>query len=534
MTQPPCEQTTAWHHLENIFDARGRSFDLRQAFHDHPERTQMLSIAAPLVFGDLSKHLWDGDIRDALLALAAERGVTARRDAMLHGEVINTTEHRTVRHAALRTPAGSPFDDEAAGKARAEAAAFLDFAEAIRAEGKITDVVNIGIGGSDLGPQMAVAALNSHVTPKIRFHFVANVDAHDMDTTLRGLNAAQTLFLVSSKTFGTRETLVNAQLAMDWARAQGVTDLAAHFVGVTANPEGARRHGMGVVFEFWDWVGGRYSMWSAIGLSIAIALGKEGFQAMLDGAHQMDLHFAQAEPAQNLPLMLGLVDVWYRNFHGFGSRSIAPYHHGLRRLPAYLQQLEMESNGKWVDREGRAMSVGTSPVLWGEPGTNGQHSYFQMLHQGTDRIPVEFIVVAQADHPHHDSHRTLLSNALAQSRALMIGRTLEEVLAEAGPAPSPEVVAVSKQRVFRGNRPSTTLLIDRLDPKTLGALIALHEHRVFTTGAIWGINSFDQWGVELGKTLALDVEARLTNPKLDRSDLDASTRALLQRLEALG
>jgi len=533
MSLPPCDQTLAWHHLQGWFDTRGRDFDLRQAFHDHPQRSAQLAIEAPMVFGDLSKHLWDEEIRDALLALAADRGVTERRDAMLRGDPINSTEHRSVRHTALRTPAGAPSDDAAAALARAEAAAFLAFAEQVRAEGKITDVVNIGIGGSDLGPQMAVAALHPHVTPTIRFHFVANVDAHDLDTTLDGLDAARTLFLVSSKTFGTRETLVNAQLAMDWARAQGVTDLRSHFVGVTANPEAARTHGMGTVFQFWDWVGGRYSMWSAIGLSIAIALGRDGFQAMLDGAHAMDLHFAQAAPANNLPMLLGLIDVWYRNFHGFDSRSIAPYHHGLRRLPAYLQQLEMESNGKWVDREGRPMAVGTAPVLWGEPGTNGQHSYFQMLHQGTDRIPVEFIVVARPDHAHADSHRTLLANALAQSRALMIGRSLEEVLAEAGPSPSAEMVAVSKQRAFRGNRPSTTLLIERLDPRTLGALVALHEHRVFTSAAIWGINAFDQWGVELGKTLALDVEARMTNPAQSRSDLDSSTVGLLQRLELM-
>jgi glucose-6-phosphate isomerase len=533
MSQPPCDQTAAWHQLQTLFNARGRDFDLRQAFHDHPQRSSTLAVEAPMVFGDLSKHLWDDGIRDALIALAAERGVAERRDAMLRGEAINTTEHRTVRHAALRTPAGAPTDDASAALARTEAAAFMAYAEQIRAEGKITDVVNIGIGGSDLGPQMAVVALHPHVTPGIRFHFVANVDAHDLDTTLSGLNAASTLFLDSSKTFGTRETLVNAQLAMDWARAQCVADLPAHFVGVTANPEAARKHGMGTVFQFWDWVGGRYSMWSAIGLSIAIASGKDGFQAMLDGAHAMDRHFAEAAPAQNLPMLLGLIDVWYRNFHGFGSRSIAPYHHGLRRLPAYLQQLEMESNGKWVDRDGHPMAVGTSPVLWGEPGTNGQHSYFQMLHQGTDRIPVEFIVVAHPDHPHVASHRTLLANALAQSRALMIGRSLEEVLADAGPAPSDEVIAVSKQRAFRGNRPSTTLLIERLDPKTLGALIALHEHRVFTSAAVWGINAFDQWGVELGKTLALDVEARMTDPGRSRADLDSSTASLMKRLESM-
>jgi len=534
MTTPPCDKTPAWQHLQRLYDTRGRAFELRQAFQDQAQRGTDFSIAAPLVFGDLSKHLWDGEIRNALIALAAERGVSERRDAMLQGEPINSTEQRSVRHVALRTPAGSAFDDQAASEARAEKDAFLDFAETIRHQGKITDVVNIGIGGSDLGPQMAVIALQAQVMQSIRFHFVANVDAHDLDSTLAGLKAQHTLFLVSSKTFGTRETLVNAQLAMDWARAQGVTQLSEHFVGVTAHPEAARQHGMGTVFKFWDWVGGRYSMWSAIGLSIAIALGRDGFQALLDGAHAMDLHFAHSEPANNLPLQLGLLDVWYRNFHGFGSRSIAPYHHGLRRLPAYLQQLEMESNGKWVDREGRVLAVGTSPVLWGEPGTNGQHSYFQMLHQGTDRIPVEFIVVAKPDHAHSGSHRTLLSNALAQSRALMVGRSLEEVLAQAGPAPSERELAVSKQRVFQGNRPSTTLLLDHLDARTLGALIALHEHRVFTSGAIWGINSFDQWGVELGKTLALDLEARLADPARDRSDLDSSTRSLLQRLESVG
>jgi glucose-6-phosphate isomerase len=364
----------------------------------------------------------------------------------------------------------------------------------------------------------------------LRFHFVSNVDGHDLAPVLRHLNPATTLFIVASKTFTTQETLANAQAAKDWYLAHGGSEVSRHFVGVTTNLQAAAAFGITTTFGFWDWVGGRYSMWGAIGLPIAIALGAEGFRAFLRGAHEMDLHFLQAPPPHNLPLQLGLLDVWYRNFMGYASRSVAPYHQGLRRLPAYLQQLEMESNGKSVDVEGQTLPFATSPVVWGEPGTNGQHAYFQMLHQGTDVIPVEFIAVKQPTHEIAGLHRKLLANCLAQSQALMLGKTADEAATEKPPTASadmaPEVIA--RHRTFPGNRPSTTFVLERLDPYALGALVAMYEHRVFTSAAVWGINAYDQWGVELGKALCNQLLPRLDSG--DVSGLDGSTAGLLNRL----
>jgi glucose-6-phosphate isomerase len=389
--------------------------------------------------------------------------------------------------------------------------AMLAYAEEVRADAAITDVVNIGIGGSDLGPQMSVQALGEFATRAKRFHFVANVDGHELAAVLRQIEPRRTLFLIASKTFTTAETLTNARSARAWFEANGGGEVARHFVALTTNDEEAARFGITTCFGFWDWVGGRYSLWSAIGLPIAIAIGAQGFRELLAGAHAMDEHFRLAPARRNLPLRLGLLDVWYRNFLGFTSRSIAPYHSALRRLPAYLQQLEMESNGKRVDLQGRLLPYGTAPVLWGEPGTNGQHAYFQMLHQGTDVVPVEFIAVRRAQHTLAGHHEQLLANALAQAQALMLGR------ADAG-----------GHRDFPGNRPSTFLLLDKLTPASLGALLALQEHRVFVSGAVWGIDSFDQWGVELGKLLARDIEPRLASG--DASGLDGSTAGLLARL----
>ncbi len=532
MTTLRCDRTEAWAALAGHFEAHGRELDLREAFARDPGRFDAFSVPAPEVFADLSKGLWDTATRHFLVDLARECGVPARRDAMFAGAPINTTEGRAVLHTALRAPRGAdtPFNAEV----HEVLDAMLAFADHVRDPARgITDVVNIGIGGSDLGPQMIVPALDAVVHRDIRFHFVSNVDGHDITAVLRGLHPKSTLFVIASKTFTTQETMANAQVARDWFLSQGGQHVARHFAATTTNVEAAARFGIETTFGFWDWVGGRYSLWSAIGLPIAIAIGSAHFRELLAGAHAMDRHFAEAPLEANLPLQLGLLDVWYRNFHRLTSRCVAPYHQGLKRLPAYLQQLEMESNGKSVDLEGETLPFGTSPVVWGEPGTNGQHAFFQMLHQGTDVIPVEFLVVKRPAHAHADLHRKLLANALAQSQALMLGKTAAQAHAERAPTaaggPDPDVLA--RHRSFPGNRPSTTLVLDALTPRSLGALIALYEHRVFTSAAVWGINAFDQWGVELGKALCSDLLPRLEGERAgDTAGLDGSTAGLLRRL----
>jgi glucose-6-phosphate isomerase len=462
---------------------------------------------------DLSKNHVDAATEALLQELARQTGLMAHRDAMFRGEHINTTEDRAVMHWLLRQPEASLGGHLAEPLALVHATLqpMLAYAETIRCDAQITDVVNIGIGGSDLGPQMAVLALQDFVIEGKRLHFVSNVDGHELAAVLKGLKADNTLFLIASKTFTTIETMTNARSALGWFQAQGGTDVARHFAALTTNVAAAADFGITTTFGFWDWVGGRYSMWSAIGLPVAIAVGAQGFRDLLAGAHAMDQHFQTAPMERNLPMRLGLLDVWYRNFLNYSSRSIAPYHSALRRLPAYLQQLEMESNGKRVDRDGQALPYGTSPVLWGEPGTNGQHAYFQMLHQGTDIVPLEFIAVKKPTHHLQDHHEWLLANAIAQAQALMVGKSDK-----------------GGHQHFTGNRPSTFLLLDELTPASLGALIALQEHRVFVSGSVWGINSFDQWGVELGKVLAKDIHARMASG--DVSGLDASSAALLQRL----
>ncbi len=540
MTAPRCDETIAWTALQGHFAGHGRTLNLREAFAQDAGRFEAFSVQAPEVFADLSKNLWDGATRRLLVELAQACELPARRDALLAGAPINSTEGRAVLHTALRAPRGAgPFSDDVHGVLDA----LLAYAERVRdtANSGITDVVNIGIGGSDLGPQMAVPALQAFCHPGIRLHFVSNVDGHDIVPVLAKLKPESTLFIVASKTFTTQETMANANAARAWFLANGGTDTAKHFVGVTTNLAAAAAFGIAETFGFWDWVGGRYSLWSAIGLPLAIAIGAQAFREFLAGAHAMDEHFAQAPLEQNLPALLGLLDVWYRNFHGFTSRSVAPYHQGLKRFPAYLQQLEMESNGKCVDAQGRALSFGTSPVVWGEPGTNGQHAYFQMLHQGTDVIPVEFVAVKHTTHETAnlppsvqaglaDQHVKLLANCLAQSQALMQGKTAEEAAGETAPTASKTLdkAVLARHRSFPGNRPSTTLVLDALTPRSLGALIALYEHRVFTSGAIWGINSFDQWGVELGKALCNQLLPRFASG--DATGLDASTAGLLARL----
>ena len=515
-----CDETAAWGKLHAAYDAQGKNFDLRVAFAADPDRFTSFSQQAPHVFADLSKNRIDGDTQALLFDLARQCGLEQHRDAMFSGQLINSTEQRAVMHFLLRNPAVAQYRPEQVAidkvaDLQAEVHATLDamlaYAEQVRSDVDITDIVNIGIGGSDLGPQMAVLALGEFSTTGKRFHFVSNVDGQELADVLAQLKPKNTLFLIASKTFSTSETMTNAHSAKHWFEAEGGSGVSRHFAALTSNVAAANAFGIHTTFGFRDWVGGRYSLWSAIGLPIAIAIGNEGFRALLAGAHAMDNHFRTAPLEQNLPARLGLLDVWYRNFHGFSSRSIAPYSSALRNLPAYLQQLEMESNGKRVDLQGRVLPFETAPVLWGKPGTNGQHAYFQMLHQGTSVVPVEFVAVKKAQHGLAGHNDKLLANVLAQAQALMQGKQ------DAG-----------GHKHFPGNRPSTFLLLEQLTPTSLGALLALQEHRVFVSGAIWGINSFDQWGVELGKVLGQDIEPRLRSG--DVSGLDGSTAGLLQRL----
>lgn len=512
-----CDQTPPWPLLQAHYADRGRHLDLRRAFEQDADRFAHFSQSAPHVFADLSKNLWDRDSEALLLDLARATGLEAHRNAMFAGEAINTTENRAVLHTLLRRPANVALPGDVPETAQRLADvhstlnAMLAFAEEVRSDTAITDVVNIGIGGSDLGPHMAVRALEEFRIPSKRFHFVSNVDGHELHHVLQGLKAENTLFIIASKTFTTAETMMNARSALAWFAAQGGQDVAGHFVALSTNLEATRALGITTTFGFWDWVGGRYSLWSAIGLPMAIAIGEQGFREFLAGGHAMDEHFRTAPLAQNLPVRLGLLDVWYRNFHGFTSRCVAPYHASMCRYAAYLQQLEMESNGKRVALDGSTLTCATSPAIWGEPGTNGQHAFFQMLHQGTDVLPLEIVAVRKASHPLPGHQQKVLANALAQTQALMVGKASND-----------------GHRHFPGNRPSTLILLDALTPTTLGALIALQEHRVFVSGSLWGINSFDQWGVELGKVLAKDLETRWDSG--DLAGLDGSTAGLLQML----
>jgi len=485
---------------------------------------------------DYAKNRITGETLALLFELAAQAGVSERRDAMFAGEPVNTTEHRAALHMALRAwpedgyrALGMPVGTDVA----AVLAQMERFANALRSgawtgfDGRaITDVVNIGIGGSDLGPRMVCRALARPGEAGPRVHFVANVDGSDLAQTLARLDAATTLVIVCSKTFTTLETMANAHTARDWFLHQGVTQagLARHFVAVSTNREAVAAFGIDPanMFPFWDWVGGRFSLWSSVGLSIAVAAGFDRFRELLDGARAMDRHFAGAPPEQNLPVILGLLDVWYRSFLGAGSRCVAPYCEPLELLPAFLQQLEMESNGKSVQLDGGTLEAGSAPVVWGTTGTNGQHAYFQMMHQGSQLVPVDFIATLDpvSDLPGH--HTKLLANCFAQGEALLRGRTADEVRAE-----GVRDEALVPHLVFEGNRPSNTLLLQRLDPFHLGALLALSEHRTFVQGVLWNINSFDQWGVELGKKLAAPIQRELEGAPAQPHD--ASTAALIRR-----
>ncbi|WP_097201369.1 glucose-6-phosphate isomerase [Delftia acidovorans] len=528
-----CNTLPAWPALESHFHEDIQTLDLRQAFAADAGRLDALSQQAPHVFADLSKNLWTERTEELLRELAQQAGVLAQRDAMLAGEPVNCTEGRAVMHWLLRMPRDGgqlrhcatvqqwqPAMHEALGQVHETLDAMLALAEQVRGDEGITDIVNIGIGGSHLGPEVVVNALEDWVDAGKNFHFVSNVDGHELGHVLRRVRPHSTLFLIASKSFTTAETMLNAHSARRWFLEQGGSEdpqaacsIDRHFVALTTNVQAAADFGIRRTLGFWDWVGGRFSLWSAIGLPVAIAIGAAQFRALLDGAHAMDAHFFSSGVEGNLPLRLGLLDVWYRDFCGFSSRCIAPYSHGLRRLTAYLQQLEMESNGKGVTRDGQTLPVRTAPVIWGEPGTNGQHAFFQMLHQGQDVIPVEFIALRDGGKYLGAHHQSLVVNAIAQAQALMEGRHGE-----------------GAERHCAGNRPSSFLLLQQLDPASLGALIALYEHRVFSAGAVWGINSFDQWGVELGKHLARQLHARQDSN--DWQGVDASTQGLMHRLAA--
>ncbi len=501
-----------WQALSQLAPHYLNGFDLRDAL-SHPGRFEALSLRAPHVFADLSKQLWDEQVLQHLLDLAKARGLPGRRTALLAGDTVNPTEQRPALHVQLRrglTQANAASDPLCRG-----AAAMLALAEQIRANPNIHDIVHIGIGGSGLGPELACQALRPFQTSRQRLHFVSNMDGHDLHEVLQALQPQHTLFIVVSKSWSTAETLRNAQSAMAWFHANGGNNSAAHFVAVTGKPERARAMGCGVALDLPDSIGGRFSLWSAVGLPVAIALGAEGFLHMVGGAVEMDTHFAHAPLPENLPVWLGLLDVWNASFLQLPSRCIAPYHHGLRRYPAYLQQLEMESNGKRVRADGVPVNYPTTAAVWGEAGTNGQHAFFQWLHQGTARVPVEFIVAKTPTHPLPDHHQPLLANALAQAQALMQGRLAGED-------------QLAGHQDFPGNRPSSFIAVNDLSPAAFGALLALQEHRVFVASTVWGVNCFDQWGVELGKALAFDLEQRFSSGNL--GGLDCSTAGLLHLL----
>ncbi|QJD89334.1 glucose-6-phosphate isomerase [Duganella dendranthematis] len=541
MRQPALTSTASFQALaSHAVDAK--QWQLRQLFASDAQRFPKLTVDAAGLFLDYSKNRLDATTVGLLLDLARERGVEAQRDAMLRGEKINLTEQRAVLHTALRMPRGKTLVVDGQD-VNADVHAVLDhvkeFTDRVRNgqwlgySGKpITDIVNVGIGGSDLGPKMAVLALRSYAHPRLKMHFVSNVDGHDMDAALAQVNPETTLFIIASKTFTTAETMLNATSARNWFLQNGGTadNLAKHFVAVSTNTKAVAEFGIDTanMFPFWDWVGGRYSVWSAIGLSVALAVGFGYFSDFLAGAHAMDEHFREAPLEQNMPVLLAMTGFWNRQFLDCGSLSIAPYHQDLNRFAAYLQQLDMESNGKRVTRNGAAVDTPTCPVVWGECGTNAQHAYFQLLHQGTDIVPIDFIAALRATHDLPGHHDALLANCFAQSEAFMTGKTADEVRADlAGQNLSDDQIdALVPHKTFPGNRPSNTILMDQLTPGALGALIALYEHKTFVQGVIWDVNSFDQWGVELGKVLAKNIQSELTGEvKPERHD--SSTNGLI-------
>ena len=535
-SQSPLPQRPAWQALTAHYRTV-RDIHLRTLFAEDPGRAERFSSEAVGLFFDYSKHRITSETLQLLLNLAEECGLRGRIEAMFRGEKINLTEQRAVLHVALRAPRGQSIvvdGENVVPGVHAVLDKMTDFANRVRSgvwtghTGKrIRNVVNVGIGGSDLGPVMAYEALKHYSDRALTFRFVSNVDGTDFAEATLDLDPAETLFVISSKTFTTLETMTNARTAREWTLGAlgDATAVAKHFVAVSTNREEVTKFGIDPVnmFGFWDWVGGRYSMDSAIGLSTMLAIGPENFQSMLAGFHAMDEHFRTAPFQQNLPVLMGLLTVWYNNFFGAQTVAVLPYDQYLKRFPAYLQQLTMESNGKHVTLDGTAIDYQTGPIFWGEPGTNGQHSFYQLIHQGTKLIPCDFIGFAQPLNPLGNHHDLLMSNIFAQTEALAFGKTAAEVQVEGTPD------WLVPHRVFEGNRPTTTILAERLTPETLGELVALYEHSVFTQGTIWNIDSFDQWGVELGKVLAQRIIPELTSAAAPASSHDSSTDALIRR-----
>jgi glucose-6-phosphate isomerase len=543
-------ETGPWKALEAHRREIGR-VHMRELFAADPDRFGRFSLELDGLLFDYSKNRIDEKTVALLVELARASGVAEAVRAMFAGEKLNWTEVRAALHVALRNRAGTPIEvdgEDVMPKVNAVLEKMRSFSEAVRSgvwagsTGRpITSVVNIGIGGSDLGPAMICEALTPYCDgPRVRF--VSNVDATDFVTKTSDLDPAETLFVVASKSFTTQETMTNAHTARRWL-VDALGDDAAvarHFVALSTNREAVEAFGIDpdCIFEFWDWVGGRYSSWSAIGLTVALAVGFERFTELLEGAHEVDRHFIEAPLEENIPVMMAMLGVWYRNFFGASTRAVLPYDQYLRRFPAYLQQGDMESNGKSVDREGRRVEYRTGAVVWGEPGTNGQHAFYQLIHQGTELVPCDFIGVINSHNPVGDHHVKLIANCFAQSEALMLGRSLadvEEELVDLGLA-SEEIERLAPHKVFEGNRPSNTILLDRVTPRSLGTLMALYEHEFFVQGVVWRVNSFDQWGVELGKVLAGDIlgetEKFISGEEADLSHHDSSTRALIERSAA--
>lgn len=531
------DRQPAWKDLED-HHAKVKGLHLRQLFADDPGRAEKMSAEAVGIYLDYSKNRITDDTVRLLVGLAGASGLAEKIDAMFRGEKINTTEKRAVMHVALRAPRGASIfvdGEDVVPRVHAILDKMTDFTNSVRSGSwkghsgsKIRNIVNIGIGGSDLGPVMAYEALKYYSDRKMTFRFVSNVDSTDFVESVHDLEPAETLFIISSKTFTTLETMTNAKAARAWLIAGFAGDekaVASHFVAVSTNGAEVARFGIDPenMFEFWDWVGGRYSMESAIGLSTMLAIGPDHFGSLLRGFHDMDEHFRTAPFERNLPVLMGLLAVWYNNFFHAETHAVLPYEQYLKRFPAYLQQLTMESCGKSVTAEGIHVTYQTGPIYWGEPGTNGQHSFYQLIHQGTKLVPCDFIAFAQSLNPLGSQHDMLLANVLAQAEALAFGKTAEEVKAE-GTADW-----LVPHRVFEGNRPSNTILVEKLTPGELGKLISLYEHSVFTQSAIWQINAFDQWGVELGKALAQRIMPELMSDKEPQLKHDASTNSLIRR-----
>lgn len=532
----PLRQRPAWKALEAHYE-KLRDVHLRSLFADDPRRGERLKLEALGLYLDYSKNRLTDETLKLLVQLAEESGVRERIEAMFRGEKINFTEHRAVLHVALRAPKGASImvdGENVVPQVHAVLDKMSDFTNRVRSGAwtgftgkRIRNVVNIGIGGSDLGPVMAYEALRHYSDRNLTMRFVSNIDGTDFAEATRDLDPAETLFIVSSKTFTTLETLTNAHSARDWCLAalKDEKAVAKHFVAVSTNAKEVAKFGIDTanMFEFWDWVGGRYSVDSAIGLSLMTAIGPEHFREMLAGMHAMDEHFRMAPFERNLPALLALIGLWYIDFFGAETIAILPYDHYLGRLSSYLQQLDMESDGKHVDFDGKRVDYQTGPIVWGQPGTNGQHAYYQLIHQGTRLIPCDFIGFCQSLNPLGEHHDLLMANVFAQTEALAFGKTAEEVAADGA---KPDLVP---HRTFDGNRPTNTLLADRLTPEILGKLIALYEHKVFVQGTIWRINSFDQWGVELGKVLAQRIIPELQSAQEPALSHDSSTNALIRR-----